>query len=403
MKKIISYILLTTTMIAFMPFATLAQTANVGVTITGGTVIDVVATISTNIIINLTTGEVTPADMELKNNSNVPVDVKITNIAPTTETIGPNTFVGANDKDWENLNREDTLKYANFNIKKKGSSETPKDILANTDLELGALDKKGNTDSTKVYEVSAHMGSNWDSSDKLFMYQITLVFSQAEDYTVGFGEYVCVPASGDDLKYAYESEFYDQATGQNMTGVLAGTNTTGNKEIGDAYRCTVGDGISYVFNILEIKDDNVSLMMNQNIDNLVVGWCEFPESQCKIGDEWTNQNGPISANWVLETRTSAWTNPKIMSIQLPSAQTIATIAGYDEPIYGEDLPTWLYGNLKNSLYYQWATGYWTSTVGDGSDSVWVVQTYGFLNTSSVNVNTTYGIRPVITISIDDIQ
>ena len=196
MKKILNYILVTAILGTFLPYSALAETTNVGVNITGSVSIDVVTTISTNITLDLTTGETTPTYMEIKNNSLVPVNVSITDISASQGA--PNQFVKQTDKDWNNLNRDDTEYYVNFNILGEGQNVKPKDILANTEVDLGVISEKigyGATEDDEtdifvesilphlmVYEINANFGKNWSSGDKNFTYQITTVYSQAEEY-----------------------------------------------------------------------------------------------------------------------------------------------------------------------------------------------------------------------------
>lgn len=196
MKKVISYILLVVMMASFMPYQILAETTNVGVSITGSLSIDVVTTISADITLDLTTAKTSSTYMEIKNQSNVPVNAKITNIS-TTSTGAPSTFVGAHEKNWNSLSKEDTSTYVNFNILGEGQNVTAQDILANTELDLGTLDKKSDeettcpttglcmiqvTSDTKIYEINANLGKNWDSGDKNFTYQIETVYSLADSY-----------------------------------------------------------------------------------------------------------------------------------------------------------------------------------------------------------------------------
>lgn len=196
MKKVLNYILLTAVLGTFLPYSALAQTTDVGVNITGSVSIDVVTTISANITLDLTTGETTPTYMEIQNNSSVPVNAKITNISTTSEGA-PSTFVGADDKDWYNLSKEETSTYVNFNILGEGQNVMPKNILPNTEIDLGTLDLLSSSISTyadtgfnwadenniRYYEINANFGKNWDEGDKNFTYQITTVYSQADNYT----------------------------------------------------------------------------------------------------------------------------------------------------------------------------------------------------------------------------
>lgn len=206
MKKVINYLLLSAIMVTFLPYSALAETTNVGVKITGETSIEVVTTISTDITLDLTTGNTTPTYMEIQNNSLVPVSAKITNISTTSEGA-PSTFVGVDDKDWMNLSKTETKKYVNFNILGEGQDISAQDILPNTEIDLGTLKAAVIgygadapigvlEDDTKVieingeyytayckfYEINANFGRNWDSGDKNFTYQIETVYSQADKY-----------------------------------------------------------------------------------------------------------------------------------------------------------------------------------------------------------------------------
>lgn len=197
MKKVLNYILLTAVLGTFLPYSALAQTTDVGVSITGSVSIDVVTTISANITLDLTTGETTPTYMEIQNNSSVPVNAKITNISTTSEGA-PSTFVGQHDKDWLSLSKTDTNTYVNFNILGEGQNviDMPKDILPNTEVDLGTLSSYDQIgvdsiaevylgyagEDVKYYEINANFGKNWDEGDKNFTYQIETVYSQAEEY-----------------------------------------------------------------------------------------------------------------------------------------------------------------------------------------------------------------------------
>lgn len=95
------------------------------------------------------------------------------------------------------LSKTDTKKYVNFNILKEGQNVNAQDILPSTEIDLGTLDLLKNSISTygdapvnrqyissniKYYEINANFGKNWDSGDKNFIYQIEIVYSQADEY-----------------------------------------------------------------------------------------------------------------------------------------------------------------------------------------------------------------------------
>ncbi len=245
MKKVLNYILLTAILGTFLPYSVLAETTNVGVNITGSVSIDVVTTISANITLDLTTGETTPTYMEIQNNSSVPVSAKITNISTTSEGA-PSTFVGQHDKDWLSLSKTDTNTYVNFNILGEGQNvvDMPKDILANTELDLGTLNSSqaemacSNTtgicydpteSDTKIFEINAKFGRNWDEGDKNFTYQITTVYSQADAYidpTLSYTYPDMLNSSGDGYDKIYNIKVIDLTNDLSTYENLEGFNQT---------------------------------------------------------------------------------------------------------------------------------------------------------------------------------
>lgn len=209
MKKVLNYILLTSILGTFLPYSALAQTTDVGVSITGSLSIDVVTTISADITLDLTTLETVPTYMEIRNNSSVPVNAKITNISTTSEGA-PSTFVGAADKDWNRLSKDETNTYVNFNIIGSGQNVEAQDILPNREIDLGTLnsytdEKDENTESKgaltetdyqylKFYEINANFGKIWSEGDKNFEYQITTVYSIADSYVEPTAHYYGYPS-----------------------------------------------------------------------------------------------------------------------------------------------------------------------------------------------------------------
>ena len=59
---------------------------------------------------------------------------------------------------------------------------------------------------------------------------------------------------------------------------------------------------------------------------------------------------------------------------------------------------WLLSGLEGSLF----DGYWTSTTFDGSPgSVWCVSNVGTFTYTGMHANT-YGVRPIVNLSIDEL-
>ncbi len=162
-------------------------------------------------------------------------------------------------------------------------------------------------------------------------------------------------------------------------------------EIGSKYECELGDNDEKTFFVLETNGDNVSLIMNKNIDSNGKGTTSGNTvAWCKSGKD--NSCAADGALEYLKTSTTGWTKLTESQISLPSYDQIYKAAGNKT----SGLSTWLYGNLhvNNSAPH----GYWTSTPrASYSNYAWYVYYGGSLNFRSVDYDD-YGVRPVITVS-----
>ena len=170
-------------------------------------------------------------------------------------------------------------------------------------------------------------------------------------------------------------------------------------EIGSKYECELGDNDEKTFFVLETNGDNVSLIMNKNIDSNGKGTTSGNTvAWCKSGKD--NSCAADGALEYLKTSTTGWTKLTESQISLPTGQQIATAAGktFDANSISNisGLPTWLYGNL-NSTSAPYA--YWTSTsYASNSKSAWAVAFVGRLGDGTVGSSGDHGVRPVITLS-----
>ena len=203
-----------------------------------------------------------------------------------------------------------------------------------------------------------------------------------------------------DYIVSYDKDNNKQIAQELYKGILCTAKTTattenvpsGNYAYGDEYTCELGDNDAKTFFVLETNGDNVSLIMDRNIDSKgkgttsgnTVAWCK------------SGSNNTCAADGALEylkTSTTGWTKLTESQISLPSYDQIYKAAGNRT----EELPTWLYGNLdvNNSAPY----GYWTSTP-DASDSLFARKVIydGTLYYYSVGDVDDSGVRPVITVS-----
>ena len=162
---------------------------------------------------------------------------------------------------------------------------------------------------------------------------------------------------------------------------------------GDEYTCNLGDNEEKTFFVLETNGDNVSLIMDRNIDSNGKGTTSGNKvAWCKSGKD--NSCSADGALEYLKTSTTSWTKLTSSQISLPTYDQIKAANGGND----SSIPSWLYGNLNNPPY-----GYWTSTpYASDSRFAWRVSLGGSLNYDSV-VDGGGGVRPVITISKSNIS
>ena len=202
-----------------------------------------------------------------------------------------------------------------------------------------------------------------------------------------------------------------------------------NLTYGNEFTCELGDNNQKTFYVLETSGDNVSLIMNANVDSNgkaitpdnipadkgLVAWISKDDYIAAGGKDLsndegacmydhicsTNDYGPITAEATLEINTKGWTKLVSSQITLPTAIQIATASRttFDDSIIN-NLPTWLYDYLDGTTNsVSGIYGYWTSSSYTSNDRyAWGVY-YDISGTlENVNLLNSYGVRPVITIS-----
>ena len=174
------------------------------------------------------------------------------------------------------------------------------------------------------------------------------------------------------------------------TAATTGNVPSGNYAYGDEYTCELGDNDAKTFFVLETNGDNVSLIMDKNIDSNGKGTTSGNTvAWCKSGSD--NSCAADGALEYLKNSTTSWTKLTESQISLPSYDQIYKAAGNKT----SGLSTWLYGNLNNSSA---PYGYWTSTPYASDSSVaWLVNFVGSLSNDYVGDYAGRGVRPVITV------
>ena len=157
--------------------------------------------------------------------------------------------------------------------------------------------------------------------------------------------------------------------------------------VGSEYTCDPGDGARtfYVLENLE-GSENISLIMDKNIDNTTMAWCL---------SGYSNTCGADGAKEALEQKTSMWKNTQIISIDLPTYDQIYNVN--NSASLSSTL--WLYDNLDNDNATEIPRSYWTYTPNaSNSYSAWVVYHSGVVGNDDASNKYNVGVRPVITIS-----
>ena len=165
---------------------------------------------------------------------------------------------------------------------------------------------------------------------------------------------------------------------------------------GVAYTCNFGeteDSKNLTFFVLSSTETEVTLLAGFNLGS-TVAWCN--DALCMINDiVSSNAKGPITANAALVDRTSGWNKLTVeqkATIKLPTEDQIKSA-------YEGTCPKWLYSFTTRPV----GKGYWTGSAVDSSDARFVYETSGTIGSIDIRTNDRFGVRPVITLSKDDIQ
>ena len=182
--------------------------------------------------------------------------------------------------------------------------------------------------------------------------------------------------------------------------------------IGSMYECDPGDGIKRNFYVLEVRNNEVDLIMEQNIAKGTMTWYNAMK---------------YFSNGAGSSIKSAWTN--VLNIDLPKAQAIANAVGNSSWKAAENNAWWCletkkqdttsspycYNNTQNTMWLwdytrecaswkcahsldsEWAYGYWTRDVIVNKEWAWSVYRFGNLVDYRSANYADLGVRPVITV------
>ena len=182
-----------------------------------------------------------------------------------------------------------------------------------------------------------------------------------------------------------------------------------NLAYGNEFTCELGDDDAKTFYVLETSGDNISLIMNANIDakGKAITPDNLPDDKGLVawssdGNNHRDENESaqaVTAKAYLSSSAASWTKLNQSQIKLPTASQIAIADGKnyaDNPTLEQE---WLYDYLNGTTNsVSGVYGYWTSSLHafDVSSARYVFYN-GNLNSGSVSRSGNFGIRPVITI------
>ena len=168
------------------------------------------------------------------------------------------------------------------------------------------------------------------------------------------------------------------------------------KTIGSKYTCHLDS--DRTFYVLEVIDDNISLLMDRNFtdgdgtNNTVsptLAWC------IDGGISTTCKNITLKEEGTPLKHIQDVFGSNV-AVSIPSGQQIATVVGKNYEEFPSLEQKWLYDNLSSNLS---TLGYWTASLcSDGGNNAWYVGYDGYLDLNSIDDLDYNGIRPVITIS-----
>ena len=255
---------------------------------------------------------------------------------------------------------------------------------------LYTIDSNGNLTGNGLTEpVTIDMSGNKPTSGKITIKNNGV---DQDNSNVKIGDYI-VSYDKDNNKQQAQ-ELYKGVLCKAVTTATNGNIPQGKFAYGDEYTCELGDNEEKTFFVLETNGDNVSLIMNKNIDSNGKGTTSGNTvAWCKSGKD--NSCAADGALEYLKTSTTGWTKLTESQISLPSYDQINKAAGNKT----SGLSTWLYGNLN--VYGSDPFCYWTSTP-DASNSYCAGLMYsdGHLDYDAVDsdYHAGCGVRPVITVS-----
>ena len=206
------------------------------------------------------------------------------------------------------------------------------------------------------------------------------------------------------------NDLYTKADSKKICELKSGTAST----IGSMYECDPGDNVKRNFYILEVRNNEVDLIMQHNItegsnqttmtwndamkyinnNNLKTSWddvmnVDLPSAQAIANAVGRTNWYAVDNNnwWCLETKQQDTTSSPYCYIN-----TTNTLWLWD---YTRDCSNW---NCEHSLSSPEAYGYWTRDLANNASNAWNVSRSAGIGNEAISLSTHHGVRPVITVT-----
>ena len=236
----------------------------------------------------------------------------------------------------------------------------------------------------------------------------------------GISVYATFKAQADEIEYENGvsvkdkiDDLYSKTSGKKICLYVSGTKGS----ISSKYLCDPGDGVARYFYILKTDGTNVRLIMEKNISDTIGNKVTMDYAEALI---------------LKDNVGSIWKN---VSVDLPSAQDIANAAnvtGWNVETEGNRISyfgnpagstwsnvvpnySWLFNYTRNCNNYgvcntpypdssNYPYGYWTKDyLFNDNGRVWQIDRNGCLSATVITGSGTNGVRPVITISANQLS
>lgn len=202
------------------------------------------------------------------------------------------------------------------------------------------------------------------------------------------------------VSYDSEAKAYVASIIESICTYVPETGTI-EKTVGAKYSCVLEDGEPRTFYVLENIESskNISLIMDRNFTDTKVSktlaWCIYGGGDYTTCQSINSKEAGTPLKYIQDTFGSN------VEVSFPTKDQIVNANNGKT----SNLPQWLYDHLNGTTHpVSGVSGYWTaSPYADYTNRAWNVRYNGNMNDYSAGSSSGYGVRPVITVSKDQLK